>query len=88
MLWALGHRQYKCYKCLARLVVNFGDDNEEKSEEKIISARIEADAISVTYEDLHGIKWDKDGNVIARFTVDENENIISMESVPSNEKGN
>ena len=59
-----------------------------RPKEKIISTRIETGAISVTYEDLHGIKWDKDGNVIARFTVDENENIISMESVPSNEKGN
>ena len=63
-------------------------DDTVRPKEKIISTRIETGAISVTYEDLHGIKWDKDGNVIARFTVDENENIISMESVPSNEKGN
>ena len=53
-----------------------------------ISSRIDSDSVSITYADLHGIKWDKKGNVIARFTVDENENIISMESVPSNEKGN
>ena len=63
-------------------------DDTVRPKEKIISTRIETGAISVTYEDLHGIKWDKDGNVIARFTVDENENIISMENVPSNEKGN
>lgn len=73
---------------LVRYEQQYGVGDFVRPEEKIISARIEADAISVTYEDLHGIKWDKDGNVIARFTVDENENIISMESVPSNEKGN
>ena len=73
---------------LVRYEQQYGVDDFVRPEEKIISARIEAEAISVTYEDLHGIKWDKDGNVIARFTVDENENIISMESVPSNEKGN
>ena len=73
---------------LVRYEQQYGVGDFVRPEEKIISTRIETGAISVTYEDLHGIKWDKDGNVIARFTVDENENIISMESVPSNEKGN
>ena len=73
---------------LVRYEQQYGVGDFVRPEEKIISTRIETGAISVTYEDLHGIKWDKDGNVIARFTVDENENIISMENVPSNEKGN
>ena len=65
---------------LVRYEQQYGVGDFVRPEEKIISTRIETGAISVTYEDLHGIKWDKDGNVIARFTVDENENIISMES--------
>ena len=67
---------------LVRYEQQYGVDDFVRPEEKIISARIEAEAISVTYEDLHGIKWDKDGNVIAKFTVDENGEMISMESYP------
>ena len=67
---------------LVRYEQQDGVDDFVRPEEKIISARIEAEAISVTYEDLHGIKWDKDGNVIAKFTVDENGEMISMESYP------
>ena len=63
-------------------------DESLSPERRAISYTISDDVVSVIYEDNHGVRWDKDGNVIARFTVDENENIISMESVPSNEKGN
>ena len=38
--------------------------------------------ISVTYADGHGIRWDKAGNVIAKYQKDEDGEIISLESFP------
>lgn len=60
-------------------------DDVVRPEEKVISANIDNDSVSITYEDLHGIKWDKNGNVIASFIVDENEEIVSMENISTDE---
>lgn len=51
-------------------------------ERRAISYTIIDDAVSVIYEDNHGVKWDKEGNVIATFTVNENGEIISMKNYP------
>ena len=50
-------------------------------EEKTISVDIKTDSISAAFEDHHGVKWDKEGNVIATFTIDDAGDIISIESV-------
>ena len=50
-------------------------------EEKTISGDIKTDSISAAFEDHHGIKWDKEGNVIATFTIDDAGDIVSIESV-------
>ena len=49
-------------------------------EEKTIYVDIKTDSISAAFEDHHGIKWDKEGNVIATFTIDDNGDILSIES--------
>ncbi len=46
-----------------------------------IYADIQTDSISAAFEDHHGIKWDKEGNVIATFTIDDACEIVSMEVV-------
>ena len=46
-----------------------------------IYADIKTDSISTAFEDHHGIKWDKEGNVIATFTIDDAGDIVSIESV-------
>ena len=46
-----------------------------------IHADIQTDSISAAFEDHHGVKWDKEGNVIATFTIDDAGDIVSMESV-------
>ena len=46
-----------------------------------IYADIKTDSISAAFEDHHGIKWDKEGNVIATFTIDDAGDIVSIESV-------
>ena len=46
-----------------------------------IYADIKTDSISAVFEDHHGIKWDKEGNVIATFTIDDAGDIVSIESV-------
>lgn len=46
-----------------------------------IYADIRTDSISAAFEDHHGIKWDKEGNVIATFTIDDACEIVSMEVV-------
>lgn len=51
---------------------------------KVIYSKIDSDSVSITYADLHGVKWDKKGNAIATFTADEDGEIISMESYPVN----
>ena len=63
-------------------------DENLSPEKKAISYMIRNDAVSVIYEDNHGVKWDKRGNVIATFTVDEDGEIISMESYPVNTNSN
>ena len=50
-------------------------------EENTISVDIKTDSISAAFEDHHGVKWDKEGNVIATFTIDDAGDIISIESV-------
>ena len=50
-------------------------------EENTISVDIKKDSISAAFEDHHGVKWDKEGNVIATFTIDDAGDIISIESV-------
>ena len=45
------------------------------------SADIKTDSISAAFEDHHGIKWDKEGNMIATFTIDDAGDIVSIESV-------
>ena len=50
-------------------------------EEKTIYVDIKTDSISEAFEDHHGIKWDKEGNVIATFTIDDAGDIVSIESV-------
>lgn len=57
-------------------------DGAMKPEDKVISASIDKDSVSITYADFHGIKWDKAGNIIATFTVDEDGDITSLESYP------
>lgn len=49
-------------------------------EENTISVDIRIDSISAAFEDHHGVKWDKEGNVIATFTIDDNGDILSIES--------
>ena len=49
-------------------------------EENTISVDIKKDSISAAFEDHHGVKWDKEGNVIATFTIDDNGDILSIES--------
>ena len=49
-------------------------------EEKTIYVDIKTDSISAAFEDHHGVKWDKEGNVIATFTIDDNGDILSIES--------
>ena len=50
-------------------------------EENTISVDIRIDSISAAFEDHHGVKWDKEGNVIATFTIDDACEIVSMEVV-------
>lgn len=50
-------------------------------EENTISVDIKTDSISAAFEDHHGVKWDKEGNVIATFTIDDYFDIVSIESV-------
>ena len=50
-------------------------------EENTISVDIKTDSISAAFEDHHGVKWDKEGNVIATFTIDDAGDIVSIESV-------
>ena len=50
-------------------------------EEKTIYVDIKTDSISAAFEDHHGVKWDKEGNVIATFTIDDAGDIVSIESV-------
>ena len=57
-------------------------DESLSPEKRAISYTINDDSVSVIYEDNHGVKWDKEGKVIATFTVDDNGEIISMESYP------
>ena len=55
---------------------------EDVSPEKnTIYADIQTESISAAFEDHHGIKWDKEGNVIATFTIDDAGEIISMEEI-------
>ena len=64
-------------------LVKYGKDYDDmNSDNKAINATIDSDSVSITYADLHGIKWDKRGSVIATFTVDENGEMISMERYP------
>lgn len=46
-----------------------------------IYADIRTESISAAFEDHHGIKWDKEGKVIATFTIDDACEIVSMEVV-------
>ena len=57
-------------------------DESLSPERRAISYTINDDSVSVIYEDNHGVKWDKEGNIIATFIVDKNGEIISMESYP------
>ena len=57
-------------------------DESLSPEKRAISYTINDDSVSVIYEDNHGVKWDKEGNIIATFIVDKNGEIISMESYP------
>ncbi len=60
----------------------FENPKEEISPEKnTIYADIRTYSISAAFEDHHGIKWDKEGNVIATFTIDDACEIVSMEVV-------
>ena len=49
---------------LVRYEQQYGVGDFVRPEEKIISTRIETGAISVTYEDLHGIKWEETKNML------------------------
>ena len=57
-------------------------DESLSPEKRAISYTINDDSVSVIYEDNHGVKWDKEGNIIATFIVDKNGEIISTESYP------
>ena len=57
-------------------------DESLSPERRAISYTINDNSVSIIYEDNHGVKWDKEGKVIATFTVDDNGEIISMESYP------
>ena len=57
-------------------------DESLSPERRAISYTINDDSVSVIYEDNHGVKWDKEGNIIATFIVDKNGEIISTESYP------
>ena len=57
-------------------------DESLSPERRAISYTINDNSVSIIYEDNHGVKWNKEGKVIATFTVDDNGEIISMESYP------
>ena len=56
-------------------------EEDASHEEKTIYVDIKTDSISAAFEDHHGFKWDKEGNVIATFTIDDAGDIVSIESV-------
>ena len=64
---------------IAELVKYEHGYDDMKPANKAIDSKIDNNSVSITYEDLHGIKWDKDGNVIATYTVDEDGNIQTMD---------
>ena len=64
---------------IKELVKDYKGYDDKNPANKVIYSRIDSDSVSVTYADLHGIRWDKKGNVIATYTTDEDGKIISAD---------